>query len=281
MDASIRSRSAVLTVIVHALILLVLIFSLMKIKIPPFPEAGGGGGVLVNIGMLEEAAGDVQPMSEEITKAPVTEKIIQQQVPEKEVATQDFEESPIAKEVKEHKKIIKEVKTETKPVKIEPKVEPVKTVNTKALYPGKTTTSKSQGTGKGVGDQGDPKGDPNSKYTGKNGSGGTGPGTGSGGGEGPGNGPGKGGFSYSLDGRKMIGSPKISDQSQETGRVVVSITVGKDGSVEAAVPGVRGSTTTSSYLLKLAKDAALKAKFNSSDNDEIQKGTITFDFVLQ
>ena len=281
MDASIRSRSAVLTVFVHAIIFLVLIFSLMKIRIPPFPEAGGGGGVLVNIGVLEEAAGDVQPMSENVTKAPVPEKIIQQQAPEEKVATQNFEESPIAKEVKEHKKIIKEVKTEVKPIKIEPKVEPVKTVNTKALYPGKTTASNSQGTGKGIGDQGDPKGDPFSKYTGKNGNGGTGPGTGKGNGEGPGKGPGKGGFSYSLDGRKMLRSPLINDLSQETGRVVVAITVGKDGSVEAAVPGGRGSTTTSSYLFKLAKEAALKAKFNTSDDDEIQKGTITFDFVLQ
>lgn len=279
MDASIRSRSAVITVLIHALIFVILLFSLMKIRIPPFPEAGGGGGVLVNIGIVDEASGDIQPMSESINPEVLPEKTIASTTPEEKIATQDFEESPIAKEVKETKKTVSPVKTENKTV-VEKKVIPVKTVDTKSLYQGKTTVSKSQGTGKGTGDQGEPEGDPFSKYTGKSGTGMGG--TGSGTGQGPGSGPGKGGFSYSLDGRKMVRTPQVNDRSQETGKVVVDITVDNNGSVISAIPGGRGSTTTSSYLFKLAKDAALKAKFNTSPDDaDIQKGTITFDFVLQ
>ena len=201
--------------------------------------------------------------------------------PEENVATQDNEDASIVKEKKDIKKNdIKPVKTEVKPTKVTTKnVEPVKVVDPRGLYKGKTTPSKSQGTGSGTGDQGDPKGDPNSKYYGKNGNG-NGPGIGEG--QGPGSGPGKGGITFSLDGRHMLRSPKINDKSQETGKVVVDITVDKDGNVSAATAGGRGSTTTSDYLFRLAKEAAMKAKFNADPNSaEIQKGTITFVFVVQ
>jgi outer membrane biosynthesis protein TonB len=280
MDASIRSRSALLTVAIHAGLFLILLFTLMTISIPPFPETGGGGGVIVNIGVLDEASGDIQPMSENITKDPIVEKVKPAISQEEKVVTQDFEEAPIAKEEKIEKKNVKPVKTEVKTTKETKKVEPVKTVDQRALYQGKTTASKSQGTGKGTGDQGDPAGDPNSKYTGKNGSGGGGPGNGTG--EGPGSGPGKGGVSFSLSGRHMVRTPQITDRSQETGKVVVDITVDKNGIVNSAIPGGRGSTTTSPLLYKLAKEAAMKAKFNESPEEaDIQKGTITFVFLVQ
>ena len=80
----------------------------------------------------------------------------------------------------------------------------------------------------------------------------------------------------------MMREPKVSDQSQETGKVVVDITVDKDGNVIAAIPGGRGSTTTSSRLFALAKEASMKAKFSTStDAADIQKGTITYVFVVQ
>jgi len=280
MDASIRARSITLTLLIHLGIFLLLLFFVMKTPIPPFAEAGGGGGVIVNIGYVESASGDVQPMSQQTAIDPVAEKVKPAPQQEEQIATQEFEESPVTKVKKEESKV--KVKTETKPAQEVKKVtEPVKTVNNAALYKGKTTSSTSQGTATtGTGDQGDKNGDPLSKYYGKNGSGG--PGTGIGTGEGPGTGPGKGGMSYTLDGRKMIQSPTVDDRSQETGKVVVSITVDKSGTVIAAIPGYRGSTTTSAYLFSKAKDAAMKAKFNpSSDGADIQKGTITFVFVVQ
>jgi hypothetical protein len=280
MDASIRSRSAILAVLLHAAIILILLFTLMTTTIPPFPETSGGGGVLVNIGMVDESSGDIQPMAENINKDPVPEKVKSTVAEEEPVATQETEAAPIASETKVVKHKVTPVKTEVKP-EIKPVVEPVRKANPNALYTGKPNNSKSQGTGTGTGDQGKPNGDP--KYNGK---GGTGTEGGEGnsfgpGGPGPG-GPGGGGVTFSLTGRHMLRPPQSSSQFQETGKVVVDITVDKEGNVVSAVPGGRGSTTTSSNLYRLAKEAAMKAKFDNSTSDaDIQKGTFTFDFRLQ
>ena len=113
---------------------------------------------------------------------------------------------------------------------------------------------------------------------------GAGSGTGTGDGEGPGIGTGKGGgVSFSLAGRKWNRPPPLpKDNTQETGKVVVDITVDKNGQVVSATPGGRGSTTTSAYLFRLAKEAAMKAKFDENpEAADIQRGTITFIFVVQ
>lgn len=280
MDATIRSRSIIISVAIHVGLFLILLFTVMKTQIPPFPETGGGGGVIVNIGYVDEASGEIQPMSMNTTEDPALTKVKPAPQVEENFETQETEESPVSKEVKDPKKTVsKTVKTDVKTVKEDKISEPVKVVDARSLYKGKSNSSTSQGTGKGTGDQGDPQGDPNSKYYGKNGSG-NGPGTGPG--EGPGEGPGKGGVSFSLAGRKLLRTPQINDKSQETGKVVVDITVDKDGDVASAIPGARGSTTTSSYLYRLAKEAAMKAKFNPSpEGADIQKGTITFVFIVQ
>ncbi len=281
MNAEIRSRSLIISVVVHGALFLLLLFFVMTSPVPPFPEAGGGGGVLVNIGYIDAATGEVQPMSTTVTPDPQTVKAIPLPSPEEEITTQEDEES-VAMNTSEKKVVKKDVKkppTETK------KSEPVKTVDAAGIYKGKSNKVVSQGTSStGTGDQGDRQGDPNSKYTGKNGTGGgPGTGTGTGGGDGDGNGPGKGsGISFDLSGRKLLLKPTIDDRSQETGKVVVSITVDKSGSVTEARPGARGSTTTSAYLFSKAKDAAMKARFNASpEAADIQKGTMTFVFLVQ
>ena len=79
----------------------------------------------------------------------------------------------------------------------------------------------------------------------------------------------------------MVAPPKITNNTQEKGIVVVDIWVDNNGNVTKAVPGVRGSTTTSSVLYKKAKDAALKTKFSAKpDAPAVQKGTMTFVFIL-
>ena len=280
MDASIRKRSITLSVLIHLGIFLLLLFVVMKTPIPPFTETGGGGGVLVNIGYLDAAAGDVQPMSEVTTTDPAPDAATASVPDEESFATQDVEPVPVVKEKKD--KPVTRPKTTTKPKTTEKKnTQPVQTVNPLALYKGKTTNSTSQGNAaSGSGDQGDRNGDI-SQFLGKGGGSGNGTGTGTGDGEGSGSGPGKG-ISFDLSGRKMVKSPVIDDRSQETGRVVVAITVDKSGSVISAIPGFRGSTTTSAYLFSKAKEAAMKARFNADPNGaDIQKGTITFVFVVQ
>lgn len=258
----------------------------MSTQIPPF---GGGGGAESNIGFVEISSGDVQPQSENVSDNPAVQPTPQpvQAVKQENYNTQETEESASIEEKKEKiKKAVKPVITPpVKPVVVK-KVEPVvPKVNAEALYPGKRNNSTSQGTGTvAAGDQGTRDGDPNSLYTGKGqGQGGNGSGGGKGDGDGPGVGSGKGpGFSYELGGRNVRVRPSLNDNSQETGKVVVAIKVDKYGTVIDAVPGTRGSTTTSSNLYRKAKEAALRAKFNASpEGVEEQRGTITFVFLVQ
>ncbi|HRC91961.1 MAG TPA: hypothetical protein PLQ16_07370 [Bacteroidia bacterium] len=283
---AIKRNSLLLTLVLHGILLFLLWWFTMHTKIPPF--GGGGGAESANLGFVELSTGDIQPESENVSENPhpatATPPAV---VQEQNYTTQETEESAVVEAKKEktpEKKVIKTVET---PVKTEvKKVEPVvPKVNAEALYPGKKNKSVSQGTSNtGSGDQGTRDGDPNALYQGK----GTGQGgSGSGGGEGDGSGPGKGsgsgpGFSYDLAGRSVRAKPTIYDNSQETGKVVVSIKVDKYGNVIDAVPGARGSTTTSSNLFRKAKDAAFKAKFNQSPQGvEEQRGTITFVFLVQ
>lgn len=113
---------------------------------------------------------------------------------------------------------------------------------------------------------GTPGGDPN----------GTGTGT-------YGNGTGSGsGMSYDLKGRTWRQKPLVFDNSQKTGKVVVSIKVDKNGNVVYAKYQQKGSNTTDPYLIELAEQGALKAKFSADlSADEEQFGTITFNFSVQ
>jgi outer membrane biosynthesis protein TonB len=284
-DVKDRRKAMGISIAIHAALLLALILFVMKTPIPPFPEPGGGGGVLVNIGYVDLASGAIQPLSENVTKGPQPEKV--QPVPktqEEKIVTQETEEAVAVHEAKKDtKKDIKKTTTAAvQPVKEAPKV-PERKADRGSLYAGKNNNSKSQGTAAtGTGDQGERTGDPFSKYTGKGGTGGgPGSGDGTGGGNGSGNGPGTGnGISFDLAGRSLLHKPSIDDKSQLTGRVVVNITVDKSGAVVSAIPGGRGSTTTSEYLFGKAKEAAMRAKFSPSEAD-IQKGTMTFVFLVQ
>lgn len=134
----------------------------------------------------------------------------------------------------------------------------------------KGTGSGSQGNGKGEGqstpggNQGDPGGTPGAPK---------GPGTGSG--------TGTSGIGFELAGRKMVSAPRVNNESQKFGRVVIQIKVDRKGNVIDAVFRQAGSTTNDSYLVSLSIDAAKRAKFSEDAQaaDE-QFGTITFNYVI-
>ena len=99
---------------------------------------------------------------------------------------------------------------------------------------------------------------------------------------GTGNGIGNMGVSYNLQGRgfQWLPSPKYDYQGE--GRVVVEVSVDRSGKVVQANPGIKGSTTLDEYLLKVAKEAALEARFEvKQDEPALQKGTITYNFILK
>lgn len=89
--------------------------------------------------------------------------------------------------------------------------------------------------------------------------------------------------SAQLYGRSVNGQlPKPSYTVQKEGRVVVKITVNRDGKVTSAIPGAQGTTVNDHTLWDAAKNAALKAHFNDSKTSpESQEGTITYVFKLK
>lgn len=125
-------------------------------------------------------------------------------------------------------------------------------------------TGTSQGEAGGSGNQGAPGGEPGlGTYTGT--------------------GKGKSGSGFDLSGRSLSGAlPKPEYNIQEEGIVVVEITVDRNGNVVGAQPILKGTTTQNSYLWRVAKEAAMKARFNSDpDAPAYQKGTITYHFSLE
>lgn len=300
-----KTRAILITVFVHSVIILVLMFTYLT---TPDPPLGSDGGFIVNVGYADAGYGDEQPMTEEVSEVKdknstpaseedlVEEEVVTQDDPSEEIIVEKKEkkEKEKKKKKKKEKEPVEEVKTKKNPdfkpeeTKEEPKTEPVRTTNPNAIYKGKTNKAKSDGDVQGgTGDMGNENGDPNSKvYSGK----GSGTGTGSGDGDGEGDGPGgkgtgkdKGnGIHYDLSGRKAIKRVKPDENSKATGKVVVSITVDQEGNVISAKAGARGSTTTNAGLYKAAEEAALKTKFNPSpDAPDEQRGNIVFTFVLQ
>jgi hypothetical protein len=62
--------------------------------------------------------------------------------------------------------------------------------------------------------------------------------------------------------------------------VVVYVNVDSEGNVVSAVVEQRGTTTSDGLLHDLAIEAAMKAKFKSSDKP-MQSGRITYDFKVE
>ncbi|QOD60703.1 energy transducer TonB [Polaribacter haliotis] len=266
-----KRKSAVIT----AIILMLLVFAIfnygMQYLDPPeeyglainFGDSNVGMGEPI-VNSKKTAPKVVEKKEEVVEEVKETPK----EIIKEEIITEDTtEDVPVVEKVKEKKKEpVKEVvKKEVKP-KEKPKPKPSKE-NQDALNKLLNGNS-SDGEPKGEGDdniegvKGKEGGDPtSSKYYGNTGSG--------------------SGGNYNLAGRKALSKPKEQPDCQEEGIVVVRITVDKNGKVISARAGVKGSTNTAPCLLKPAKEAALKTKWNSdSKAPSKQTGTIIYKFSL-
>ena len=112
-----------------------------------------------------------------------------------------------------------------------------------------------------AGNQGDPEGDPNAQKL-------------------DGISTGSGMVGGGLGDRGVLFEPSISDNSQKTGRVVVTVCVNAQGEVISADYTQRGSTTTDGDLRNKAIESARRFRFTQSNTDR-QCGTITIDFRLE
>ena len=167
-----------------------------------------------------------------------------QPVTKNETVTQDTEETPAI--------------DTPKPKKEEPKV------NERALFkPAKTTeTPSSEGDTGTPGDKGNPNGGKDiANYDGQGGSG--------------------GGPSYDLGGRNAKSLARPSSDFNEEGIIVVDIWVDRDGRVQRAQIG-KGTDIANAKMRQTATSAALASVFAPDRNAaELQKGTITYRFIIR
>ncbi|MBW6480055.1 MAG: TonB family protein, partial [Bacteroidales bacterium] len=145
----------------------------------------------------------------------------------------------------------------------QPEPEPEPQVDPRALFPGRdrrTTETQSQGETAQTGNQGRPDGTTDgTSYQG--------------GGQGS-------GVDFSLTGRRANFLPLPEYTTQSQGRVVVSITVNRNGEVIRATAGARGTTVSDRVLWQAAENAARRARFDvKNDAPHEQTGTITYNFI--
>jgi colicin import membrane protein len=248
-------------------------------------------GILVNFGTGETGIGMIEPSpppdkKEASVPPPAAVPKVQEDEP---LLTQSNEEAPAVKKVdpeaekrrlekiEADRKLKEQIEAERKRKEAEEaekkRIEAEqkrqadimnKTRNALANSKNAGTTSTGEGEAGGAGNQGVQTGQVDSKNRGE------------------GSGLGNQGISYDLGGRKSKTLPNPKYEYNDEGRVVVEVSVDRSGKVILATPGTKGSTTLDEYLLRVAKEAALKTTFESkADAPEVQKGTITYNFKLK
>ena len=235
------------TILFHALAVLILF--LMAFRTPlPLP---GEEGVEVDLGMMDQGMGNIQPEKPAIPMA--TQPQQQTNKNEEDIVTQNDDEAPAIEKPKN-----------TKPKQEKPAEEPKPTVNQRALFKGNNNPQSggSEGITGQPGDQGNPNGLAGiKKYDGQ---GGKGNGTG-----------------YDLGGRGAKSLHRPNDDFSEEGIVVVDIWVNRQGKVTRAEVATKGTTVINSDMRQKATQAALRSSFAADPNaPEEQHGTITYTFVI-
>lgn len=235
------------TILVHALIVLILF--LMAFRTPlPLP---GEEGVEVDLGMMDQGMGNIQPEKPAIPQAAQPQQ--QPNQTKEDIVTQNDEEAPAIEKPKN-----------TKPKQEKPAEEPKPTVNQRALFKGNNNPQEggSEGITGQPGDQGNPNGLAGIKKYDCQG--------------GKGNGTG-----YDLGGRGAKSLHRPNDDFSEEGIVVVDIWVNRQGKVTRAEVATKGTTVINSDMRQKAIQAALRSSFAADSNaPEEQHGTITYTFVI-
>lgn len=251
-------RAGILAAVCYLVILLgISLLVSFNIESEPHSE-----GILIDFGSDADGYGDENVMlsQEEMTAEALTNPAGE------EYLTQDHEEASaiVSSPDQSNPKKRTTENTENRNNNVSKSPTQTKEVNRKALFPGRSTnsTATSQGsTESTTGNRG-------------NESGGDGSSTGTG--------TGDEGISFSLAGRRPVGSfPRPSYESNAQGRVVIEITVDAQGKVQTAAFRPTGSTTQDEKLREAAMRAARQAKFTPSEANAVQTGTITYIFRLQ
>ena len=250
---------------------------------------GGGGGVTVNFGDSDFGSG-ANYKSEVLNVKNQAKQTPTKSTPEESILSQEnsTEESVVIPQKQKPLKPTPVLKEEPKPVVVKPRVS--NNTNDALSNIMKGSNKGGDGDDKTAGNKGKANGSLSSNgYYGTGGSGGgtgggngTGNGIGTGSGYGAGSGGGSGnGSGYSLGNRKAISKPAPKYTCNEAGKVVVEVSVDRNGKTIDAIAGVKGTTNTAKCLLDQARIAAMNTKWDaSSDAPEKQVGKIVYNFNL-
>lgn len=237
------------------------LFILVKFTMPDEPEYGNG--MLIDFGTVAEAGGATDPSMSEVDEQSASQPSSAPQPTDPQLTSDDEEAPEIAQQQKNQKPQPTQTQQQTQKSATQTEPAPQRQVNQRALFSGRTqgSTSTSEGTSEGVGNQGETGGSPEGSHDGLGqGSNGT----------------------FDLAGRGSIGDiPSADYPSNYSGKVVVKITVDRNGKVTRAVHQPVGSTTNTGVLVNAAIKAAYKARFTPSETQDIQEGTITYVFKLK
>lgn len=287
-----QKKSIAISVLLYGTLLLILFF--IRFWPPSNLEelvgaGGGGGGVTVNFGDSDFGSG-ANYKSEVLNVKNQAKQTPTKATPEESILSQEnsTEESVVIPQKEKPLKSTPILKEEPKPVVVKPKVS--NTTNDALSNIMKGSNKGGDGDDKTAGNKGKANGSLSSNgYYGTGGSGGgtgggngTGNGIGTGSGYGAGSGGGSGnGSGYSLGNRKAISKPAPKYTCNEVGKVVVEVSVDRNGRTIDAIAGVKGSTNTAKCLLDQARIAAMNTRWDaSSDAPEKQVGKIVYNFNL-
>ncbi len=257
-------KAALWTIGVHALLLLLFFLIYFTINpIPPPPPVNEGGGLEVNLGNSDNGSGNDQPMSQK-KPAPYQAAVVFKSVAgksslPKEIMRTTEADAPVVDNTR-HKT------TPVQPAENKAKPQPQQKQKQKYAYTGETgpggnsaaknAPGTSEGNTTGPGDRGVPGGTPGAtNYTGI-----------------PGDGT--GGIGHNLKGRD-INPKKFEAEFSESGKVVIHVTVDKNG----AIIDKMVKSSSSPQLTKVAMEKINTVKFSKSEGQEPeQSGDVTFYF---
>jgi outer membrane biosynthesis protein TonB len=272
-DLAPRRRAAMtMSIVLHALLVLLLMWLTIQGPDPPLPGPRGDMELgLADLGYSDVGMGETEEMDAGSSGAPQESTPVETN-PGDVIAEEDGE--PINVPVKDPNKPVSESTVVKPPKKDPPKIsEPEvskgfqnafnNAFNNKGNSSGQTGSG-GDGNSSTPGNQGVPGGNPN------------------GGGGGPGSGGLGPGVSWSLAGRQIVRKPDLSEKPTESGKVVLYIFVDKSGKVVRTARNTGKSTTVSSVLFDLASRQAMTAVYSPMpDLIGEQKGEVVFNFELK
>lgn len=252
-----RRRAAVFSTVTYAVIVVACLFLVAFQEVTPPPGEQFVAVGVADFGNVEEAGGERETETpservEEVIEQEVSESTVEEVAPVEAVVTEEASEV----DVPTQEEVVEEV-TEVEDPDPEPEISQDLSNALSQMF-SNSGGGGSEGQQQGVGNSGAEDG----KI------------------EGAGVVSGDFGDSF-LEGGTMIGEPSLDRKPDEEGVIRMKIYVDKSGKVTDARFDPSKSTTSSSRLVALAKEAALTARFSSHPTKPTRIGWIQFNFELQ